>query len=123
MRANRNHIGSREPCPGDFSITKGLAVRKAISYAINLVEINDVIHYGEYTITHTPLYPKMGKWNNPNIIRYDFDLEMAKYYMYLAGYDIDYTPTIAILGYTGLVAVFSIFITTVFIISRRRNKH
>ncbi|MHA1532400.1 MAG: ABC transporter substrate-binding protein [Candidatus Heimdallarchaeota archaeon] len=120
MRENRNHIGSREPCPGDSSISKGLAVRKAISYAINLVEINNIIHYGEYTISHTPLYPKMGKWNNPNIIRYDFDLDMAKYYMYLAGYDIDYTPTVAIYGFTGLITAVTIFAAT--IISTYRKK-
>ncbi len=122
MRENRDHIGSREPCPGDSSITKGLAVRKAISYAINLVEINNIIHYGEYTINHTPLYPKMGKWNNPNIIRYDFDLDMAKYYMYIAGYDIDYTPTVAIYGFTGLITVVTIFAATIFYTYRKKKK-
>lgn len=93
MRETRAHIGSREPCPNAPSITKGLAVRKAISYAINLEEINNNLHGGEYVISHTPLYPALGIWNNPNIIRYDFNLEMADYYMYLAGYLGGFTPS------------------------------
>lgn len=86
MRENRPHIGSRDPCPNAPSITKGLAVRKAISYAIDLVEINNALHGGENVISYTPIPPALGIWNNPNIIRYDFNLELADYYLYLAGY-------------------------------------
>lgn len=112
MRESRPHIGSREPCPNDPSITKGLAVRKAISYAINLVEINNNIHGGEHIISYTPLYPALGIWNNPDIIRYDYNLAMAEYYMYLAGYNVNYFPlgtTTTVSGYTYLVAVTTIF--------------
>ena len=92
MREVREIIGSREPCPNDPEITIGLAVRKAISYAANKIEMNDVIHGGLNFINDWPIYPTMGVWGNPNIIKYDHDLEKAKEYMAKAGYIID-VPT------------------------------
>ncbi|NHJ32079.1 MAG: hypothetical protein FK732_04385 [Asgard group archaeon] len=91
MRESRGVLGSREPCQDDPSITKGLAVRKAISYAINRVEINQVIFGGEYSIQDYPIYQRMSKWCNPNIIRYNHDLEKAREYMVKAGYG-EFTP-------------------------------
>ncbi|MBN1328115.1 MAG: hypothetical protein JXA54_01465, partial [Candidatus Heimdallarchaeota archaeon] len=91
MREIRDIIGSREPCPNDPEITIGLAVRKAISYAINKIEMNNIIHEGDFFITDWPIYPSMGIWCNPNIIRYNFDLELAKKYMAKAGFIIE-TP-------------------------------
>ncbi len=81
MRPVRPVIGSADPTVNDPSITKGLAIRKAISYAIDRVEINNVIHRGEYTLTDHPIYLKMGIWCNPNIIRYNHDLDKAREYM------------------------------------------
>lgn len=126
MRENRPHIGSREPCPLDDSITIGLAVRKAISYAINLVEINNNIHSGEYAICYTPLHPASGVWINPNIIRYNYNLQKAKYYMDLAGYNVDYTPATGISkmisGYTYFIALSTIlWVVTVFIKRKKYN--
>ncbi|TFF84435.1 ABC transporter substrate-binding protein [Candidatus Heimdallarchaeota archaeon] len=89
MRTDRDYIGDRTPCDGDPSITKGLAIRKAISYAIDRNEINNVIHRGEYTITDHPIYMKQGIWCNPNIIRYNHDLDKAREYMELAGFEIE----------------------------------
>jgi len=86
IREFRPVLGNREPCLGNPSISKGLAVRKAISYAINRAEINSVIHGGDCYITDYPIHENYGIWCNPNIIRYDYDLEKAKYYMELAGY-------------------------------------
>ena len=91
MREVRPVIGNRAEAPLDPTLTVGLCVRKAIAYAIDRFEINNVIHRGEYTISDTPLYPKMGVWNNPNIIRYNHDIDKARYYMTVAGYDVDYT--------------------------------
>jgi ABC-type transport system substrate-binding protein len=88
MRPVRTVIGNPDPAPGDASMTVGLAIRKAISYALDRVEINDVIHRGEYTITDHPIYLKMGIWCNPNIIRYNHDLDLAREYMAIAGYEI-----------------------------------
>ncbi|NPE08699.1 MAG: hypothetical protein GNW80_10500 [Asgard group archaeon] len=91
MREVRPVIGSRAEAPLDPTLTVGLCVRKAIAFAIDRFEINNVIHRGEYTISDTPMYPKMGVWNNPNIIRYNHDIDKARYYMTVAGYDVDYT--------------------------------
>ncbi|MHA1435808.1 MAG: ABC transporter substrate-binding protein [Candidatus Heimdallarchaeota archaeon] len=82
----RYFFGSTEPCSNDPSITKGLAIRKAVSYALDRDEINSVVHGGNMKVTDYPIYEALGIWCNPNIIRYNHDLEMAKYYMELAGY-------------------------------------
>ncbi|MCE7745534.1 MAG: hypothetical protein GPJ52_10425 [Candidatus Heimdallarchaeota archaeon] len=89
MRENRDPIGSREPCADNPTITKGLAVRKAISYALDVEEINNVLFGGEYLITHYPFYETLAKWKNPNIVRYEHNLDTARRFMALAGYTDD----------------------------------
>ncbi len=86
MREERGPLGNRTACPGDPTMTVGLALRKAISYALDRHEINEVLFGGEYIITDYPIYEGMGKWCNPNIIRYNHNLDRARYYMKLAGY-------------------------------------
>jgi len=86
MRPAREHIGNPDPAPGDPSMSIGLAIRKAISYAANIVEINNIIHGGEFTITYHPIYMKMGIWCNPNIIKYEHNLDLATEYMAIAGF-------------------------------------
>jgi len=121
MRETRLKIGDRTPAPGDTTLTKGLCIRKAIAYAIDRVEMNNVIHRGESTITDTPLYAKMGIWNNPNIIRYNFDIDKAREYMTKAGYDLGWTPTTP--GFTMLIAftsIMAIATITYLIVKKRR---
>jgi ABC-type transport system substrate-binding protein len=86
IRESRQPIGSQEPAPGNPSITKGLALRKAIAYAINRDEITQILYGGERIIQDHPLYQHLGKWLNPNIIRYNFNLDKAREYMAIAGY-------------------------------------
>ncbi|MHA1210974.1 MAG: ABC transporter substrate-binding protein, partial [Candidatus Heimdallarchaeota archaeon] len=93
MREVRPMIGNRTICPNDPTLTVGLALRKAISYAINKQEMNEIIHGGLWELIHHPISPNMGVWLNPNIIKYDYDLEKAKEYMAKAGYLIDDPPT------------------------------
>ena len=122
-------IGNKEPASLDSTITKGLAVRKAISYAIDRQEINDVIHRGEYSICDNPIYPKLGVWNNPDIIRYNFDIDKARYYLTVSGYD-DYShppyePTFGgwlILGITLAALNTAIGFTTILIVITRRMR-
>lgn len=108
MRETRGVIGERDPCPGDDTLSIGLAVRKAMSYACNRVEINQVIHRGEYIITDWPIYPKMGIWCNPNIIRYNFDLDKAREYMAKAGYG-TIVPTTTTPGFALIITIASLF--------------
>ncbi|MHA1126928.1 MAG: ABC transporter substrate-binding protein [Candidatus Heimdallarchaeota archaeon] len=79
-------INSMEPCPNDPNTTKGLAVRKAIAYAINADEMNEMTYSETNLRTYYPIYEKMGMWCNPDIIKYDYNLEKAKDYMRMAGY-------------------------------------
>ncbi|TFG00001.1 MAG: hypothetical protein EU542_08485, partial [Promethearchaeota archaeon] len=88
IREDREYIGDRTPCETNASITKGLAIRKAISYALDRNEINKIIHQGEFNITDHPIYPIKGIWYNPDIIRYTHDLDKARDYMKLAGFEI-----------------------------------
>jgi len=92
MRETRPEVGNRELSTIDPTITKGLALRKAMSYVVDRQEINEVIHRGEYTITNWPIYPKMSIWCNPNIIKYNHDLDKAREYMAKAGIPFP-TPT------------------------------
>ena len=79
--------GNREPCEKEPTISKGFALRKAISYAMDRVEINNIMNGGRHKILDYPIYERLTIWCNPNIIRYDHDLEKARYYMELLGYD------------------------------------
>jgi len=119
MRPVRPVIGSYDPAPNDPSITKGLAIRKAISYALDRVEINNVIHRGEYTLTDHPIYLKMGIWCNPNIIRYNHDLDKAREYMTKAGYTI--TPTSPGFGFwITLSSLMAVAVASVYIVRKKK---
>ena len=85
MRPERPVIGNPDPCPGDPTMSIGLAIRKAISYAADIDEINNVIHSGEYTRVYHPIYTRLGVWCNPNIIRYEHDIVTANEFMRIAG--------------------------------------
>jgi ABC-type transport system substrate-binding protein len=119
MRPVRPYIGSREPTKGDPNISVGLAIRKAISYAIDREEMNNIIHGGKYTITDYPIYQKMGVWCNPNIIRYNHDLEKARYYLSLIGLE-----TVSNQGFSMIVTLSSLMVvtvTTIFIVKKKRK--
>ncbi|MHA1187630.1 MAG: ABC transporter substrate-binding protein [Candidatus Heimdallarchaeota archaeon] len=121
MRPVRPVIGNPDPTAGDPSITVGLAVRKAISYALDRAEINNIIHRGEYTITDHPIYQKMGIWCNPNIIRYNHDLDKAREYMSLIGYETIVSP-----GFNISITLSSLMIVTavsIFIIKKKKQIH
>lgn len=123
MRENRNPIGSRLPCPNDPSMTIGLAIRKAICHAINRVEINKIVHHGEYVMYHSPLYPRMGIWVNPNIIKYNHDLCKANEYMFKAGYgDLECTPTIEVNNVIYSLTTISLLAVVLFLYRKKTKK-
>ncbi len=124
IRQNRPIIGSRNTCPNDPTMTIGLAVRKAISHAINRVEINNVLNKGKYQLYHSPYSPRDGIWVNPNIIKYDYDLCLAQDFLFKAGYgDIGctYTTTIGNDIYT-LATTSLVTLALVIIYKKRKNK-
>ena len=123
MRENRDHIGSRDPCPGDSDMTVGLAIRKAISYALDRQEINEVLYGGEYVITNYPIYEGMGRWRNPNIIRYEHNLDTARELMVKANYSRDTNMPDSFNGWeiAGLVLT-SVFIAGVIVFTFFKTK-
>ena len=124
MRENRQYVGSREPCPLDSAISIGLAIRKAISYAMNREEMNKIIHGGDYYVSDQPIYERMGIWCNPNIIRYNHDLDKAREYMTKAGYDLGWTPTFdlsLVFVICGITLFFAV--ATLFVKSRKRRSN
>ncbi len=67
--------------------TKACAVRKAICYAIDRVEMNQVLHDGEYLINHRPMRNFNFFYYEPAFpIIYDYDLDLAWKWMEYAGY-------------------------------------
>ncbi|MCE7746018.1 MAG: hypothetical protein GPJ52_12870 [Candidatus Heimdallarchaeota archaeon] len=87
MREVRSYTGSRDAAPGFPSKTKGLLVRKAISYAINLEEIRRIVLGDDYEIFYHPTNPNMDEWLSPNSFRYCYNLDYARALMRAAGYD------------------------------------
>jgi len=79
-------IGSREPSFTNAERSVGLAIRKAITYAINREEIRRVVLGDEFKIIDHPINPFMGNWCNPNVVRYCHDLEVARRYFTSAGF-------------------------------------
>ena len=80
-------LQSRTTCPHNSALTIGLAVRKAVAYAIDRERINTEINNDTRIICHHPISPHMGIWLNPNIIKYDYNLTKAKEHMYFAGFE------------------------------------
>ncbi|MBD3191147.1 MAG: hypothetical protein GF308_10905 [Candidatus Heimdallarchaeota archaeon] len=128
MQENRPHIGSREPCPLNETMTKGLAIRKAMNYAINREEIKNVVYGGERSITYWPIYKKMNNWCNPNIIKYEYNIQKAREYMELAGFVYNTSTVITITQrvninhglIVGLVA--NIIIITIYTINKKEER-
>ena len=116
MREDRLHLGDRRGCATLPSISRGVALRKAICYAIDRMEMNYVLHGGERSINHWPIYQRMGVWCNPNIIRYDYDPVVAQQYFDLLGFNI--TDPI---NMTAIISTFIGVLTLIFFIKRRRK--
>ena len=64
--------------PGKEEYTKGVAVRKAMNYAIDRNEINEVMLDGEAVICHSVTYPYHAFYYYNDIIKYDYNLEASQ---------------------------------------------
>jgi hypothetical protein len=103
-------------------------VRKAICYAADRVEINAVMHRGNYSIAYWPIPQKLGVWCNPNIIKYDHDLNEARIYLDMAHFPwstTPYTPPLDPFGITMIIVVsiiIAIVVSIVLVLHRKDKK-
>ncbi len=71
---------------GKENYTKACAVRKAINYAIDRDEINQVFYDGESFVSHSVIYPSQPFYYYNDIIKYNYDLDTAIEWLEAAGY-------------------------------------
>jgi len=119
MRPTRAQIGNPDPIEGG-TMTVGLAIRKAICYAINRTEINEVMNNGERAISNYPIYQTLGIWCNPKIIKYKFNSSLASEYLALAGFK-ESVPT-DFVGYSDFSFVVGVFVLSIVILYIRKRK-
>ena len=93
---------------GKEEYTKGIAVRKALNYAIDRDEINTVIYEGEAWIAHSTIYPSQAFFYYNDIIKYNYDLDASEEWLLAAGYEVDIVktpfPVLAIVAAIGAAA-------------------
>ena len=98
---------------GKEAYTKGIAVRKAMNYAVDRDEINQVIHDGEYLLSHSVIYPFTAYYYYNDIIKYNRDLDAAVEWLAAAGYSITVTgtpvPLFGILAAIGAAAFVALY--------------
>jgi len=105
----------------DETMTKGLAVRKAIAHMIDKNIMLDLLDV-EVEIIETPLSNKFGTFVKSDVTKYTANHDLAKYYMYKAGFD---PSTLLNPGFTPLQVFASIVllsVITVFTIRKRSKK-
>jgi ABC-type transport system substrate-binding protein len=86
LRGNREYIANTELCYNypEFGISRGLAIRKAISYAINRNEINAILHNSQLDNNFYPIGTHLGKWCYSEIPYYCHNYDYAMSFMEIA---------------------------------------
>lgn len=104
----------------DETMTKGLAVRKAIAHMIDKNIMLDLLDI-EVEIIETPLSNKFGTFVKSDVTIYTASHDLAKYYMYKAGFD---PSSLLNPGFTPLQVFASIIMLSVITVSiiRKRSK-
>ncbi len=72
------------------NFTKAVAVRKAMNYAIDRSEMNEVIHDNDYIIFDSPIPNYLEEWYYDDVIKYDYNVKKAAEWLEAAGYVIPY---------------------------------
>ncbi len=122
MREVRPFLGNRQAAPGNQAITIGLCIRKAISYAMDREEMNNIIHGGEMAITNHPIYQKLGVWCNPDIIQYNHNLNKAIEYMRKTSIWGGWTPPVSISIFSIFGGIIAVFTATSWIIKVKKKE-
>ncbi len=90
--------------PGKAEYTISLAIRKAICYCINRIEINERFHKNTYTINHSPISYYLEFYYYEDILKYEHDLEEAFEWLEAAGFE-DITPYESSFTYFSITAL------------------
>ncbi len=91
---DNNYIFLTEPGKEDYTV--GCAIRKAICYAIDREEINQQNHEGEYFVANSVIYPYTAFYYYDDIIKYDYNLELAKQWLTYAENTLNPTTNISV---------------------------
>ncbi|NHJ48528.1 MAG: hypothetical protein FK733_12155 [Asgard group archaeon] len=124
MRETRPNIGNRDLSPLDPSMSIGLVIRKAISYAINRQEIKQIIHNNEMITSDHPISPYFEEWLNPNIVKYNFDLDKARESLIKAGFEgycPHFTPGINSYSYFSVVVGIGLLLVSSLFLNKKRK--
>ena len=106
--------------PGKEEYTKAVAIRKAICYAIDREEINQLEHDGEYLINHEPFYwPSWYGWDS---VKYYRDLDLAWEWMEAAGYQKPNTAKNDFFSSLLALLTITLSLTLVMRLKRRRRR-
>ena len=108
--------------PGLEEYTKACAIRKAICYIIDREEINNRIHNGEYIVCNSVLYPYLGFYYYNDIIKYNYDLYAALFWLGYPFPDIITHSTTSSTNAVSLVNSLSIVFFVSIIISYKKRK-
>jgi ABC-type transport system substrate-binding protein len=102
---------------GKAEYTIGLAIRKAICYCINRIEINEKLHKNTYTINHSPISYYLEFYYYEDILKYENNIEKAFEWLEAAGFE-DVTAYESSFTYFSIIA----FPLVVIYYKRRKNK-
>ena len=91
---------------GKENYTRGTAIRKAICYAIDREEINQVIHEGEFQLVHSVILPYIEYYYYDNITKYKYDLDSSFEWLEAAGYG----PTASNNNFKSALIVVTVFL-------------
>lgn len=118
---SENYIGNRDIVSiNSIENEIGLTIRKAISFSIDKTIMNKVVFGGRELHAIYPFSSIHGKWCNPKITRYDYDLSKAKQQMELLGFTFN-KPGIIIGFSVGEIIVVTVIAISFFITKKHRN--
>ena len=86
LLGGENYLLFMNKIPGKEEYTIGMALRKAIFYAINRVQLNDIFHNGEHYIYDSPIHPSLGYWLYDGYPFYTHNMTLAEIWVSAAVY-------------------------------------
>ena len=102
---------------GKTNYTKGAAIRKAICYAIDRVEMNNQFSEGEFFISDCPIYPFTKYYYHDDIIKYNYNLTLAEEWLSAA---LDPVPTSSL--HPNLIQISVVLFLMCYMIKKRSRK-